>query len=81
MINRKSWEDFRATGLLWFVNSFLHAFGWSLVVELEGGVLTNVYPARVKYRGFSEEITTKGHIDVATYLKENADELLEEAKQ
>lgn len=28
MIKRKSWEKFRESGLLWFVNRSLHLFGW-----------------------------------------------------
>ena len=33
MINKKTWEEFREAGLLWFTNMILHTFGWSIVVE------------------------------------------------
>ena len=38
------------------------------------------YPARVKFRGFDERNTTDGYIRVAEYMKQHADEILEEAK-
>ena len=79
MVEKKSWEEFRDTGLLWWINSLLHMFGWSVVIELDNGVITNAYPARVKYRGFSTERNTKGYIQVSQYMKDHADELLEES--
>lgn len=48
--------------------------------EKESGQLEAVFPARVKFRGFTEEITTRGYIRVTEYLKRNIDKLLEEAK-
>lgn len=88
MLNKKSWCEFRKTGLLWFVNSILHLFGWVIVFEFSDGArtfeddteLTAVYPARTKYRGFSEMDTMDGYKKVTEYLKENVDELLEEAR-
>ena len=35
MINRKSWEEFRNSGLLWWINKTLHMFGWAIVVNIE----------------------------------------------
>jgi len=81
MVEEKSWKEFRETGLFWFVNTALHAFGWALVVELDDDKITRVYPARVKFRGFSEEINTEGYIKVSKYLKENIDELEKEANE
>ena len=37
MVDEKSWKEFRESGLLWFVNTILHTFGWALVAELEDG--------------------------------------------
>ena len=34
-ISEKSWQEFRETGLFWFVNSILHVFGWVLVVDVD----------------------------------------------
>ena len=80
MVNKKSWEEFRNSGLLWFTNSILHMFGWSIVVEIdeETKTIKEAYPARVKFRGFSEESNTKGYRNVSKYLQENIEELVKE---
>ena len=81
MIKKKAWEEFRKTGLLWFVNVIIHVFGWAIVVEVEDGKIIDSYPARVKFRGFDEASNTIGYKNVSEYMKENASELLEEAKE
>lgn len=82
MITKKSWNEFRATGLFLFINSILHAFGWSLVVELDRDSMkvTNCYPARVKFRGFSEDAVEESYARIGKYIKENAEQLAEEAQ-
>lgn len=79
MVEEKSWKEFRETGLFWFVNTILHTFGWALVLEIEDDEIHRVYPARVKFRGFSEDINTDGYIKLSKYMKENAEQLDEEA--
>jgi len=81
MINRKTWEEFRNSGLLWWINQQLHIFGWSIVVVMEDDKILEAYPARVKFRGFDDNNNTQGYIKVSKYMKENADELLDEAKE
>jgi hypothetical protein len=85
MVFQKSWEEFRATGLLWWINHTLHLFGWSIVVEAElnqdgkpTNEITKVYPARVKFRGFTEKDTEQGFITLTDYMKRNAPELFAE---
>ena len=80
MISKKSWEEFRNSGLLWWINMILHTFGWAIVVKMEEDKVVDIYPARVKYRGFGEKNNTEGYIKVSKYIKENADELLEESE-
>lgn len=77
-----NWKEFKKSGLLWFINTILHAFGYAIKykVDKETGELLYVYPDRVKFRGFSEELNTKGYINLSQYMKNHADELLEEAK-
>lgn len=48
MIRKKTWEEFRDTGLFWFINMILHAFGWAIVLVKDDGKIIDVYPARVK---------------------------------
>lgn len=77
----KGWEAFRNAGLLWWVNTILHTFGWSLVLEYDNKELIAAYPARVSYRGFSEDSNTQGYEKVSKYLNENSDKLLKEASE
>lgn len=80
MLERKSWEEFRETGLLLYINQILHVFGWAITVELdEKGNTTNVYPARVKYRGFDTKNVSKSYLKISNYLKKNIDDLVDEA--
>ena len=59
MIDKKGWNEFRNTGLLLFVNMFLHIFGWTIVlmIDSETGKVLEVYPAKTDYKGFSEVST------------------------
>lgn len=47
----------------------LHTFGWAICVVVDEEGIVDVYPARVKYRGFSEKINTDGYIKVSKYMK------------
>lgn len=78
MVNKKSWEEFRETGLLWWINMILQTFGWAIVVAKEDGEITQVFPARVKYRGFSEKDNTEGYEKVSKFLDNNATDLAKE---
>ena len=42
--------------------------------------IIRAYPARVRYRGFSEDATTRGYINITKWVKEHAEELLDEAE-
>ena len=77
----KGWGDFQKTGLLWWINRILHTFGWSIVLEeAEDGTILNAYPARTKWRGFSEKTEEEGYRKIAEYMALNADQLREETK-
>lgn len=78
MVENKTWSEFKDSGLLWFINTILHTFGWAIVFETEDSKITNVYPARVKFRGFSEESNTEGYTKITSYLDETSKELLKE---
>jgi hypothetical protein len=80
MVTKKDWKEFRSIGLLLICNQILHIFGWALVMDMDGdGIITEVYPARVKFRGFGEESQTKAYKNISKYMKENCDTLVEEA--
>lgn len=80
MVTEKTWEEFRKSGLLWWINMILHTFGWALVMEFENEKIKRVYPARVKFRGFGEEYNTEGYQAISKYMKENATELCSESE-
>lgn len=80
MITEKSWSEFQSCGLLWFVNSILHLFGWAICIERDDDAnSTRVYPARVKFRGFTDDINTKNYIKLSEYLKNTSNTLYNEA--
>ena len=80
MLTRKTWDEFRATGLLWWVNMILHTFGWAITVEVgKDGYVSNAYPSRVKFRGFAPHNNANGYRKVANYIRNNANDIYEEA--
>lgn len=78
-VEKRTWEEFRSYGLLWWINTLLHVFGWSIVIELnEENEIIDSYPARVKYRGFDEKSNTKGYKNMTNYMLENSKNLIED---
>lgn len=81
MVTKKTWADFRNTGLVVIINQILHVFGWAIVFNVdEADKVVDVFPARVKFRGFSEESTAKAYVKLSQFMEDNAKELNEEAK-
>ena len=82
MVEPKTWQEFRDNGLFWWINMMLHTFGWAIVVEIEeDGNISKAYPARVKFRGFSEANNTEGYKKISKFLVENAKDLEIEASE
>jgi hypothetical protein len=81
MNDYRTWEEFRNTGMLWFVNRLLHVMGWVIVTEFDptNKKVVGVYPARTKFRGFTDEVEDEGFKRVAQYIADNAETLKEEA--
>ena len=78
MVDKRTWEEFVNIKMLWWINMILHTMGWAIVVEMNEGKVTEAYPARVKYRGFSSETNDIGYTKVSEYLKDNAEQLFKE---
>jgi|TARA_R110000822_G_scaffold11613_2_gene42232 hypothetical protein len=78
MVSKKEWSEFRSTGLVLIINQILHIFGWALVFEIENDEIKNVYPARVKFRGFSDESQSVAYQKLSKYMLDNAKELNDE---
>jgi len=82
-LTKKSWHQFRSTGLLWFINSILHVFGWAICIDykdVKKGTIKEVYPARCKFRGFDDLSINMGYKNVTKYLKKNINQLEKECK-
>ena len=82
MVVKRTWQEFRDSGLFWWINMILHTFGWAIVVDVEeDGSISNAYPARVKFRGFGEKNNEVGYQKVSEFLKDNAEELYKESME
>lgn len=82
IIRRKSWEEFQSSGMLFAVNTFLQFFGWAIIMETDNNTkeIIDIYPARVNFRGFSDDAQELGHTKVAEYLASQAPKFPEEIK-
>lgn len=72
MVTRISAKEFHNTGLMLVVNSILHTFGLAICYDPENDV---IYPARCRYRGFSEKSINKSNSKIYNYLSKNLSEL------
>ena len=80
MLTKKSWKEFKDSGLLFVVNQFLHIFGYAIVFEYnDNNEIIKVYPARTKFRGFGEKQIAEGYKNISKYMKDNSEELLKES--
>ena len=69
-MDKQTWTEFRKTGLLKFVNLFLHIFGWCIVV-VESSIthdFIEAYPARCNFNGFSKE-DEKGFLKLRRFMR------------
>jgi hypothetical protein len=79
MLKEESWQVFRKTGLLWWINRTLHLFGWAIVVDVsDSDEVLKVYPARTNWRGFNQVAEDEGFRQLTSYIEENAAELKRE---
>lgn len=77
-LDPRPWEEFRASGVLWFVNHIIRALGWQLIFDPLNGVV----PARCKFRFLPSEKAAdeEGFHDLTRWLVENAQRLKEESE-
>lgn len=74
--DKRGWDEFRATGLLTFVNTFLHIFGWCIVVVMDDNdTVVSVYPARTEYRGFPEKSMSRAYKKLTAAMSGDIKEL------
>lgn len=74
-------KEFRESGMLWYINIIIHAFGWCLfqteITDKDGDPIKVLLPARTKFRGFSQDSNDKDYRKFAEYLVKNANTIYE----
>lgn len=70
-------QQFRDSGLLWFINSILHTFGVCIAYNPD---TEQLYPAITKYRGFDEKNSDLGYRRMTVYMNDNAEDLLKDCE-
>ena len=69
---KKTWSEFRNSGLLWFINTILHVFGWAIIVNIDNnGNVISVFPARINFRGYSDSINQENYKKLTDFLNNN----------
>lgn len=81
MVKESTWDEFRKSGLLWWVNRTLHLFGWSIVVTVSEGRVERAYPARVRFRGFDAKTETKGFQQLTQHIQEEMERLQKDVQE
>jgi hypothetical protein len=78
-MEKRSWKEFKDSGLLWWINRTLHLFGWVIVIDIRAdGSIIDVYPARCLCRGFSEESEENGFKKLTNHMNENILKLMDD---
>ena len=68
-------QTFRDTGLLMFINIFLHIFGWAIVIEIDKDGNYTMNPYKVDYCGFDNDSQDKNYKKIRDYMKNFVNEL------
>ena len=76
MIQKKTWSEFKESGLLWWINRMLHLFGWAIVIEMDAnGEINEVYPSHCSFRGFSDDVEDRGFKNLTKHMSDNLDRI------
>lgn len=78
MITEMTLQEFRDSGLLWYINMQLHLFGAAIGIESQEDGSKELKIYKTRFRGFPEDRNTLGYKQLTDYLKNNM-ERLEEA--
>lgn len=75
-ITEKTWDEFRESGMMWWINRAIHLFGWAICAECdEAGNVLRVYPAHTRYRGFPTEDEVDGFKKLTAHVHARSAEL------
>lgn len=70
-------QEFRETGLLVFVNTFLHNFGWAIFISHDIDSQTKVYDVRfnrTEFKGFGKASMKRAYKRIEAFMRGNLDE-------
>jgi hypothetical protein len=89
-VERRTWDEFRESGMLWAMNTILHWFGWAIVVVTDdadpsnfggaGPVVLGAQPVRTKWRGFPAENNDRGIARLTEWMASAGPSLREDIK-
>lgn len=68
-----SGQDFKESGMLWFINSILHVFGMAIAWDPD---TDTIQPVITKFRGFGEKFNDQGYRALTEYMRDNSIELM-----
>lgn len=75
-MERKSWEEFESTGLMWWVNKTLKLFGYAIVLDINSDdSVRDAYPAKVSFIQSVSGIDDAGLKKLSRYTAAEADRL------
>jgi len=66
---KRTWEEFQKSRLLWWVNRSLRLFGWSIALESRGGVIVNAYPIKTNATAYPEDFEEQAFEELKSYIK------------
>lgn len=70
-MKRTTWEEFYQSGMLWWINTMLHIFGWSIVVETNReDEAVDAWPSRTEWRGFPKVTNDTNYERIDRFLHE-----------
>ena len=80
MMDKKTWQEFQQTGLVWWINRQLHLFGWSLVLmqDKDTKEVFDAFPARTSWKGFDRKDEEERFKTLTEYLAANVNDLVKE---
>ena len=75
-VKERTWEEFRESGLFWFINTILYMFGWAITLEVDENFnVKNAYPSSRGGKIFDDEANRRGYLRVAKYLSKNINQI------
>lgn len=82
-IIKRTWTEFRDSGMLWWCNRILHIFGWAIVFNVDDvtGEILSVEPNRTVWRGFTPELEANGFERVTAWMASNVEDLQREVSE